>query len=221
MKTISVLVFGMMFFFCDSSNSAKIDHNRPNAQSAPDISIKLTPESSTYNSNMEVHFYAIIENNGSEPITIAHPLTCFPVDFRQGNRISRKDKHGKSEIVLKVTKPNGVVVFLREGMGAFFENFENEYEYEYANNINHLSIPADNSEKFYVGWFFENARGRWENDDKAWKVFSDKGKYKVMIIFRNSFPRAIINMNNKIHANSFIDVWTGEMQSDEATVNIK
>ena len=217
MKTTAVLVFGMMFFLCDRSNSAENPHNRPNAKSASDISIKLTPESSTYNSNMEVHFYATIENKSSEAITIAHPLTCFPADFRQGNRISFKDKHGKSEIVLKVTKPNGIVVFLREGMGAFFENFENNN----ANNINYLSIPADNSEKFYVGWFFENARGRWENDDKAWKVFSDKGKYKVMIIFRNTFPRAIINMNNRINSNNFIDAWTGEMQSDEVTVNIK
>ena len=75
MKTIAVLIFGMIFFLCGCSNSATNIHNKTDAKSTSDISIKLTPKVSTYSltrvPNWSVHFYAVIENKGSKAITVA------------------------------------------------------------------------------------------------------------------------------------------------------
>jgi hypothetical protein len=71
-----------------------------------------------------------------------------------------------------------------------------------------------------LGWFFQNARGRWENDAEAAAAFLDKGKYKVTIIFRNALPFAYLN-NADTNKPELVKVWTGEMQSEEVAVEIK
>jgi len=214
MKIIAVSVFGMMLFLCGCGNTATNTHNKQSAKSTLDTSIILMPNASTYNLNKvaqgAVGFSALIENKDAETITIAHPSVCFPAEYRQGEVMSFGDSHGKSEILLKITKPNGKIVILRDGHHAFFD----------PGNIDHLLIAPGETERFYVGWFFQNARGRWENDSEAWKVFLSKGTYKVRILLRNTFPKASI-YNKAAAKTRFVNVWTGEIQSEEVKVEIK
>ena len=111
---------------------------------------------------------------------------------------------------MKITKPDGTRVILRDGWMFGFD----------PNNVYHLTIPPGGTERFYLGWFFQNARGRWENDAEAATVFMDKGIYRVSVLFRNEFPWAFIDSNytDKVH---FERVWTGEMQSEEVAIEIK
>lgn len=83
-----------------------------------------------------------------------------------------------------------------------------------------LTIPPGGTESFSVGWFFQNARGRWENDTEAWMVFLEKGTYKIRIIFRNVFPKAAV-YNTSADKHESVSVWTGEMLSREIAVEIK
>ncbi len=43
-------------------------------------------------------------------------------------------------------------------------------------------------ETFMVDWFWLNARGKYERDDKAATAFRSRGVYRVKIVYRNFFP---------------------------------
>jgi hypothetical protein len=86
-------------------------------------------------------------------------------------------------------------------------------------NVPLITIPPNGTGTFHVGWFFQNARGRWERDDEAAKVFLLKGKYKIRIMFRNVFPRAALYDVN-ISELKYLDVWTGKMESPEITIEV-
>jgi len=66
---------------------------------------------------------------------------------------------------LNITKPDGSNVILRDG---------NLYGFD-PKNVYLLTIPPGEIRTFDVGWFFQNARGRWERDDEAAKVFLMRG----------------------------------------------
>ena len=86
-------------------------------------------------------------------------------------------------------------------------------------NVPLITIPPNGTGTFHVGWFFQNARGRWERDDEAAKVFLLKGKYKIRIMFRNVFPKAALYDVN-ISELKYLDVWTGKMESPEITIEV-
>jgi len=117
--------------------------------------------------------------------------------------------HGKSEILLTIEKPDGRIVVLRDGPH-FFDPY----------NISHLTIEPGESKQFYVGWFFLNARGRWDDDSQAAIVFTEKGHYRVTLLYRNLFPRGFV-YDTSTGKSSSITVWTGEIQSNTVTVEIK
>jgi hypothetical protein len=157
-----------------------------------------------------VGFSAIIKNEGPETITIAHPSMCLPADYKPGETRNISKNRGKSEILLMITKPDGTNSILRDGWMHGFD----------PNNVGHLTIPPGGTQTFSLGWFFLNARGRWENDAEAATTFLGKGTYKVRIILRNAFPRAFV-YNMGASKPEVVSVWTGEMQSEEVTVEIK
>jgi len=157
-----------------------------------------------------VAFSARIKNERLETITIAHPSTCSPPAIEAGDARHFADNHGKSELLLEITKPNGSKVALRDGWMYGFD----------PNNVYMLTIPPDGTESFSLGWFFHNARGRWENDREAATVFLEKGTYKVRIIFRNACPKASV-YNADTNALESVNVWMGEMHSEEVVIEIR
>jgi hypothetical protein len=157
-----------------------------------------------------VGFTASIKNEGTTTITIAHPSICLPASYKQGESRRFQDSHGKSEILLKITKPDGSDVVLRDGYFHYFD----------PGNVPLITIPPNDTGTFDVGWFFQNARGRWEQDDEAAKVFLVKGKYKIRILLRNVFPKAVLNDGNTKGV-KFTDVWTGEMESAGIAIEVK
>jgi hypothetical protein len=180
----------------------------------PGASILLVPRSATFDLGKvpqgAVGFTASIKNEGSTTITIAHPSICFPADYKPGETRRFNDSHGKSEILLKITKPDGADVILRDGYFHYFD----------PGNVPLITIPPNGTGTIAVGWFFQNARGRWEQDDQAAKVFLLKGKYKISILLRNAFPKAALYYANTKES-KFTDVWTGEMESPEITIEVE
>ena len=183
------------------------------ANPASSLSIRLLPKSPAFDLEAvpqgAVSFTASIKNAGTETITVAHPSLCFPADYTLGDIRSFEDSHGKSEILLKITRPNGSELVLRDGSLYAFD----------PGNIPLLTIPPGESRTFEVGWFFQNARGRWEQDDQAAKAFLMKGEYRVRILLRNAFPKAALYDENA-GGTQWIDVWTGEMESPEISIRV-
>jgi hypothetical protein len=81
-------------------------------------------------------------------------------------------------------------------------------------------IPSGETATFDLGWFFQNARGRWERDDEAASVFTLRGKYKIRVLFRNFFPKAAF-YDDADRESRFVAVWMGEIESGQITVEIK
>lgn len=185
-----------------------------NVNSNPGASILLHPRSSTFDMGKvpqgAVGFTASIKNEGTTTITIAHPSICFPAGYNEGEIRRFNDSHGKSEILLNIRKPDGAEVILRDGYLHYFD----------PGNVPLITIPPNGTGTFDVGWFFQNARGRWEQDDEAAKVFLLKGKYKIRILLRNVFPKAAL-YDESTKGRKFTDVWTGEVESAEITIEVK
>lgn len=186
----------------------------PRGDYNPVASILLLPTSTTFEidkvPNGAVGFTAVIKNEGAAPLTIAHPSICFPAEYQQGKTRRVAESHGKSEILLKIKKSDGTTVVLRDGHLYYFE----------PGNIPLLTIPPNATKTFHLGWFFQNARGRWEQDAEAARVFLLKGEYAISIAFRNIFPKATLYDENA-KGIKFIDVWTGEMESAEIIIEVK
>jgi hypothetical protein len=177
-------------------------------------SITLTSYSAAYDLSEVQHgavkFTASIRNEDTTTITIAHPSICFPAGYKPGEIKRFSASRGKSEILLKITKPDGAGVILRDGNMHGFD----------PGNIHFLTIPSGETATFDLGWFFQNARGRWERDDEAAGVFMSKGKYKIRVLFRNFFPKAAF-YDDTDRESRFVAVWTGEIESGQITVEIK
>jgi hypothetical protein len=203
---------GLILLVLSGCSDKKID-SRPTVQPTEGISITLTPNASAYDlmkvPQGVVRFSATINNDSRATIIIAHPSICFPVDVKAGEGLHIKDRHGKSELLLEITKPNATKVILRDGSHGFDPNL-----------VYLFTIPPGGKESFSLGWFFQNARGRWENDTEAWMVFLEKGTYKIRIIFRNVFPKAAV-YNTAANKPESVSVWTGKMLSSEIAVEIK
>jgi len=184
------------------------------ATSNSGASILLLPRSSIFDIGKmpqgTIGFTASINNEGTTTITIAHPSICLPADYKQGELRHFHDSHGKSEILLKITKPDGTDIFLRDGYLHYFD----------PGNVPLITIPPNGTGTFDVGWFFPNARGRWEQDDEAAKVFLMKGRYSIRILLRNVFPKAALYDENT-GKSKFTDVWTGELESAEVSIEVK
>jgi hypothetical protein len=177
------------------------------------LAIKLGPRSSEYPIDDifsgDIQFAVSVENTGDSEITFAHPVICFPEEYRIGNSLDLRVHHGNSEILLTVEKPNGDVSILRDGPHFFNPDRES-----------YFFIEPGRSDIFYIGWFFQNAQGGWENDIRAENVFNGRGKYTLKLLYRNFFPKALIH-DSSAGKSRFMNVWTGEMQSNEITVIIK
>lgn len=177
------------------------------------LDITLGPESSIYSIDDvfrgAVQFAVSVENKGESEITFAHPTICFPADYEIGDSLDFRGKHGKSEILMTVEKPDGSTVILRDGPH-FFD----------PNNASYFKMNPDESDLFYIGWFFQNARGGWEDDLKAENVFTEKGQYRLRLLYRNFFPKALIHDASN-DTSRFSDVWTGEIESNEVLVTIQ
>lgn len=196
--------------YCETNTVPKM---LPIGEVSKTISITVEPKTSEYDletvSRGAIGFSASIHNRSDETITIAHPSLCFPAHYKPGEKRNFRDSHGKSEILFKIIRPNGKTVILRDGPH-FFE----------ADTPDNLIIPSNESKTFHLGWFFLNARGRWEDDAKAATVFMDKGQFKAQLLYRNLFPKAVA-IEPSTNKSRFINVWTGEILSNEVTVKIK
>ena len=211
MKTkviVGSLLIMLLTMSCRSYNTGS------QAIADPGATILLQPRAAAFDIHKvpegAVGFTASIKNEGMSTITIAHPSICSPADYNQATIRHFRDSHGKSEILLKITTPDGSDIILRDGYLHYFD----------PGNAPLVTIPPKGTGTFDVGWFFQNARGRWEQDDEAAKVFLLKGTYKIRILFRNVFPKAVV-YDKKTKERKCIDVWTGEMESTETTIEVK
>ena len=186
--------------------------SRATGKTFQSVLINLIPETSAYTvdevSRGAVRFSARVENKGDRSITFAHPAVCFPADRPIDRSLNFADFHGKLEILLTVKKPDGQVVVLRDGPH-FFD----------PGGVSHFIIPPGESIRFYVGWFFQNARGRWEDDLTAERAFTEQGPYRVTLLYRNFFQKAFVYDASSGKSN-LIPVWTGEIRSNEVAVKI-
>jgi len=187
-------------------------HSQGPARSA--LTISLNPDATTIPiedvRRGAIGFTARIRNEGEATVLIAHPNICFPADYVPGQTRRREDSHGRSEILLTIERPGGERVVLRQGLLGFFE----------PDNFDHRVIQPGKTASFHLGWFFENARGFWEDDARAWGVFREEGDYTVRILFRNAFPRARIH-DASTGRPRVVEAWTGEMESEDVTVAIE
>lgn len=179
---------------------------RRSARPAGDVELSL--ESSEPNYTLEdvdrgaVRFVAKITNSSDKTLVVGHPSFCFPSRALSAG-IRLDDRDGKSEILLQIRKPNGEQVNLRD---------ESQFEPEF---VSHLVIPPKDSKQFSLGWFFQNARGKWDDDRVAWTVFAAKGSYVVQLTLRNTFPYLISPTQSEPLA-----VWTGELRSKPIKIQV-
>jgi len=182
--------------------------------SRPGVSLSLAPRSASFELAQvprgAVGFTALIRNDGKTTVTVAHPSICVPVEAAPGETRRFSDSHGKSEILLTIGRPDGTTVTLRDG---FLHGFD-------PGNRRLLTIPPGMSMGFDLGWFFENARGRWEKDSEAARAFLSQGTYSVRLLLRNRFPRAAL-YDAVAGESRLVDVWTGELESPEISVAVK
>ena len=177
------------------------------------VSLSLVSRAATFELSQvprgAVGFTALIRNDGKTTVTVAHPSICLPAGAMPGKTRRFSDAHGNSEILLTIWRPDGTTVTLRDG---FLHGFD-------PGNRRLLTIPPATSMGFDLGWFFENARGRWETDSDAAKVFLSKGGYRVRLLLRNRFPRAALH-DEAAEETRLVDVWTGELESPEISVAV-
>ena len=181
--------------------------------SSPGVSLALVPDSSAFDLGKvpqgTVGFTASIKNEGTATVIVAHPSVCEPAGYK-GKERRFSQSHGKSEILLEITKPDGSTAILRDG-----------YSHAFDPDLHPLrTIPPNGMATFHMGWFFENQRGRWEQADLAAKMFLAKGRYRVRMLFRNVLPKARF-YDEKTKEVAIIDVWTGEMESEEIAIEVK
>lgn len=208
--TAVIIVFSLFTIAgCKNEGQAPVSAAGNGHQS---IAITLGPHSSSYDIDEvfkgAIQFAVSVENKDDSEITFAHPTICFPENYQIGKSIDFRDRHGKSEILLTIEKPDGSIVILRDGPH-FFD----------PNNVSYFKMSPGESGLFYIGWFFQNARGGWEDDLKAENVFTGRGQYKLHLLYRNFFPKALIH-DVSTDKSRFLDVWTGEIRSNEVIVTI-
>jgi len=212
-NSVLIGIFFIWLFSAGCGSEKNILKTQPSMKANQNVSITLIPERSEYDvrhvPSGSVKFYASIENHGKSPITIAHPTICLPIDHQMGKAYHLKDLHGKSEILLRIIKPDNKTLILRDGPHYFDPK-----------RIDRFTIQPGESKQFYVGWFFQHARGRWEDDLLAANLFLNKGQYKVRLLYRNFFSKAAV-YDRSTRKTNFIKVWTGEILSNEVIVIIR
>ena len=156
-----------------------------------------------------VQLNATITNTGNQRITIAHPSICIPSDHDLAYGHRAMDPQGKAEILAKIAKPDGTIEVLRDGPFLFDPG-----------HVPYIEVEPKSSEQFVIGWFFPNERGRWEDSPAADRVFLRKGVYLVQLLLRNSFPNAAV-YNFDEDSTRVIEVWTGEVMSNIAMIEVK
>ncbi len=180
---------------------------------SPEFSLTLRALSTEYGIDDvrrgAVEFRASIENRTDTPVTVAHPMICLPPDRREGESWHFSESHGKSEIVLTVQRPDGNTVVLRDGPH-FFE----------PGNVPLFTVQPGEARDFSIGWFFLHSRMIWEDNRLAESLFLEKGSYRASLLFRNFFPQAAA-YDPAMKRTDVIDVWTGELHSNEVTLEVR
>lgn len=202
----------LLFAITSCEKDGQPPTSTPGSNALP-LTITLGPQSSEYSIDDvfrgDIQFAVSVENRAESEISFAHPTICFPEDYRIGDSLDLAEHHGKSEILLTVEKPDGNTVTLRDGPH-FFDPDKKGY----------FIIRPGESDLFYLGWFFQNARGGWEDNIKAENVFTGRGEYRLTLLYRNFFPKALVH-DTAADKSRFIDVWTGEARSNEVVVTIQ
>lgn len=182
------------------------------ARPCPGVSISMVSRAPIYNVSDvpqgAVGFKASITNESVTVITIAHPAICFPADYNGAPR-HFSESHGKSEIVLKIEKPDGSHTILRQRYTNYFD----------PGNVGFFTIRPGEIKSFDLGWFFENQQERWEGRAAA-TVFLMKGKYRVKMLYRNAYPKALW-YDTAAKSLKVVDVWTGELESPETIIEVR
>jgi hypothetical protein len=209
-KLLSVLVIFSAIAGCDNGGTPPAASTRTDSNA---LTITLGPETSQYPLDDvfkgDIQFAVSVENVGDSIITFAHPVICFPEGYKIGDSLNFREYHGKSEILLTVEKPDGDILVLRDGPHFFDPDSES-----------HFTLRPGGSDLFYIGWFFQNARGGWEDNIRAETVFTGRGQYRLTLLYRNFFPKALIH-DNASEKSNFADVWTGEIKSNTITVTVE
>jgi len=211
MNKIKMFMLGAAFLLCGIAFGNESNTTKQSSKVVRPVEITLVPI--TENRVWKKEFTAIIQNNSSTSITIVHPRSCWLENAKQ---MSIKDFYGKSEILLNVRTPKGKDLILRERLTS--SGFDPSFKAS-------LNIAPGKSESFRVWMFFETPMAKWKNDILAAKIFDDIGKYKVSILYRNVYPNAIWNLKDedglKHKVKRITNAWTGELESNEVTVEVK
>lgn len=173
-------------------------------------------------SSENITFLITIKNNSAQPITIVHPFWTTAGNMNRGARYAldkrRGNLHDKSELVLDIVKPDGESIAIREYPA--IRSFElNNYENDHYKSETVLNLGANDEVVFRLGCFFQTSMARWENKARVWEIFSKKGAYKVKVIFRNIHSTARVYY--PFGAYEISNVWTGELISNEAVVEVR
>jgi len=54
----------------------------------------------------------------------------------------------------------------------------------------------------------------------AESLFHERGPYRASLLFRNTFPQAIVN-DPEVKRVDYLQVWTGELRSNEVSLEVK
>lgn len=209
-RPLPIVLFLLMAIAC---TTAARNWSITSPERSKTISVTLSPGVAAYKQDAvptgAVRFTATIRNVTDQMIRIAHPSLCLPTDNPSGSFRPPKALHGNSEILLKIVRPDAATLILRDGP-FFFD----------PGQVDSFMIAPRGTAHFDLGWFFPNARGRWEDSALADSAFMHKGKYRVQLLVRNFCPKAAL-YDPASERTMMVDVWTGEALSNEVDVVIE
>jgi hypothetical protein len=157
----------------------------------------------------ELTITARFKNLGGGPVFLAHPSTTVPDGYEPGGTFSMSERHGRSDILLYITRPDGGEVVLRNNALRGFE----------PGNRFRLDIPPGETREIRLGWlgqFF--ALGMW--DDLREPVFTERGVYKFRMVYRNRFHKAF-SFKRDCDVLENDAPWTGELESNAILVRVE
>lgn len=173
------------------------------------LKLVISPKKAAYDLNDartgNVTIIARVENSSKQTVLFAHPNVCFPAKLKEGQRLMRDPS--QSHLTVRIENPRGKTTVLWNNGLRMFE----------PGNKGHLTVMPGASSEFFLSWFGPHySLGQW-NIDRP--VFTEVGKYRITIQYRNVYPVAYIF--DRQARQSTGDAWIGELQSNTITLLVK
>lgn len=182
-------------------------------EGAATLTLSLKPANAMYSLDEamagNVTISARFTNAGDDTVFLAHPSVCVPESYGPGDTFSFDSRHGRSEILLYIRKPDGALVVLRNNVLRGFE----------PGNRFHLDIAPGGSEEIRLGWLGPDyALGQW--DGFAGPLFDQRGMYGIRMLYRNQYGKAL-SFGEGADIFAEYTPWTGEVGSGTVTIIVE